>query len=350
MLAKLKSRRIQALAVSLLAAGLLAVFFRGADFGAIASSLAEAHLTLIVSAIAVVLTSYVLRAIRWKLLLTPVGRPRLSACFITTVIGFMVNFLAPTGRLGEVVRPYLLARREGFSASSAFATIFLERVIDLITVAFLVGGWLLLGSLPQGANSQTAVQGLKLGGVTASVGAGIGLALMFAFVRYREAALMRAQWVTGWFPSRLAESVMRFLKAFGEGLGVLVDGSNLLRTALLSILLWLNISAGVWLGLTAFDVVLPFGAALLVIGFLVVGVAVPTPGAVGGYHLMFALALTVLFGVDESLAKAAALVNHAIAFLPVTLLGLFFFFREGLSFREVQTLEGSGGVDEVSVL
>ena len=67
----------------------------------------------------------------------------------------------------------------------------------------------------------------------------------------------------------------------------------------------------------------------------------PTPGAVGGYHVMCSLALTLLFGVDESQAKAAALVNHAIAFLPVALLGLAFFIREGLSFRDVETLESS---------
>jgi uncharacterized membrane protein YbhN (UPF0104 family) len=120
-----------------------------------------------------------------------------------------------------------------------------------------------------------------------------------------------------------------------------MDRGNLVRAIVLSIVLWLNISFALWTGVCALGIHIPIGATFLIIGFLTVGVAVPTPGAVGGYHVMCSLALTLLFGVDESQAKAAALVNHAIAFLPVTLLGLAFFIREGLSFREVQTLKSS---------
>jgi uncharacterized protein (TIRG00374 family) len=253
----------------------------------------------------------------------------------------MVNFLAPTGRLGELARPYLLARREGFSASSAFATVFLERVLDLITVVLLVGIWLVFGAPPDGARSEAAVQGLKVGGLAVSVGAGLGLAAMFAFVRYRERALTWVQALARWLPNRLEELGMRFLRLFTEGLGVLSDGGNLARAGILSIVLWLNISFAIWAGVRAFGIHIPYGATFLVVGFLTVGVAVPTPGAVGGYHVMCSLALTLLFGVDESRARAAALVNHAIAFVPVTLVGLALFIREGLSFRDVGTLGSS---------
>ena len=68
------------------------------------------------------------------------------------------------------------------------------------------------------------------------------------------------------------------------------------------------------------------------------GVAVPTPGAVGGYHLMCALALTLMFGVDENTAKAIALASHAIAFIPVSVLGMVFFIREGMSLREIRSI------------
>jgi len=328
--------------MSVAAVLLLAFFFRGTDFSALLDAVASADPALIAVAGAVIMVSYLLRAIRWRFLLAPVGKPGLGACFVTTVIGFMVNFLAPTGRLGEVVRPYLLARREGFSASSAFATIFLERVLDLMTVVFLVGTWLLLGPPPEGAKSQAAVQALQLGGFTVFVGAAVGLAIMFAFVRDRERAVVKARALAAWLPDRLEEITFRFLKAFGEGLSVLADGGNLARAAVMSIFLWLNISLAFWIGASAFDIRFPFGATFLVIGFLTVGVAVPTPGAVGGYHVMCALALTLLFGVDEPRAKAAALVNHAIAFVPVAVLGIFFFIREGLSLKDVQTIGGSG--------
>ncbi len=329
--------------MGLVAVALLAFFFKGADLGAIRRSLVEADLGLIATAIVFVIVSYVLRALRWQVLLKPIGVAHLGACFLTTVIGFMFNFIAPTGRVGELVRPYLLARREGFSASAAFATIFLERVFDLVTVILFVGLWLFLGPPPEGAKSATAIHGLKVGGVTAFLGAAFGLAIMFGFVKYRERAMAIVGFFVQWLPSRLEAMAMRFLASFGEGLGVLADVGNLVRIGVLSVVLWLNISLVLWLGMSAFGIQLPFGATFLVLGFLVVGVAVPTPGAVGGYHVMFSLALTLLFGVDESRSQAAALVNHAIAFLPVTLLGLVLFIREGLSLKEVKTLESAGG-------
>jgi hypothetical protein len=338
----LKSRKFQSAALVLLAVALLALFFRGTDLRAIVENLAKADLRFIAAAVAVTMVTYLIRAIRWRVLLAPVGRPGLRACFITTTIGFMVNFLGPTGRLGEIARPYLLARREGFSASSTLATIFLERVLDLVTVVFLVGGWLWLGSAPGGAKSESAIQGLKVGGLVAFAAAGVGLVVMFAFARYRERAMALIQTLARWLPSRLEGVVLRFLEAFSEGFGVLMDGGNLARTGILSFALWLNIALGFWVGIRAFGIEIPYGGSFLVIGFLTVGVAVPTPGAVGGYHVMCSLALTLLFGVGESTAKAAALVSHAIAFVPVSVLGMVFFIREGLSFREVKTMESSG--------
>lgn len=338
----LRSPKLQTVILGSLALALLGVFFKGTDFRAIGESLVQAKPAFLGLAVALTMVTYLVRAVRWRYLLAPVGKPALGACFVTTVIGFTVNFLVPPGRLGEVARPYLLARREGFSASSTFATVFLERLLDLITVVLLVGGWLVLGSAPGGARSREAVYGLKVGGVAASLGAGLGLVLMFGFVLYRGRALGYLQVAARWLPRKLGRLAMRFLAAFGEGLGVLVDWSNLTRAGILSVILWLNISLAFWFGAQAFGIEISFGATFLVIGFLTVGVALPTPGAVGGYHVMCALALTLLFGVEENQAKAAALVNHAIAFLPVSLLGMVLFAREGLTFREVRSLGRSG--------
>ncbi len=336
------ARTLQTLVFGLLGISLLAFFFKDADFGAIASSLAGANPWLIVAAVGLIMVSYFLRAVRWRFLLAPVGQARLKYCFETTVIGFMVNFLVPPGRLGELARPYLLARRENLSASSAFATVFLERVLDLITVILLVGSRLVIGSAPSGARSEEAIYGLKVGGLVAFLAAGVGLMMMFVFVRHQEPALRWIETLIRKLPHRVKGPAFRFVKAFGEGLGVLVDPSNFGRAAVLSIVLWLNIALAFWTGALALGVVIPYGATFLVIGFLTVGVAVPTPGAVGGYHVMCALALTLLFGVGENKAKAVALASHAIAFIPVSLLGMVFFTREGLSLGEVREMKSSG--------
>ena len=113
----------------------LVLFFWGTDFRSIGASLAAARPGLIALAISTMLMTYAIRAVRWRVLLSPLGNASLWNCFVTTVVGFAVNFLVPSGRVGEIVRPYLLARKEGFQASSAFATIFIERILDLVAVA-----------------------------------------------------------------------------------------------------------------------------------------------------------------------------------------------------------------------
>ncbi len=72
----------------------------------------------------------------------PIGRARFGPAFRATVIGFTATFLLP-GRVGEVLRPYLLARKEGFSAAATFATIVVERVLDLVAVLMLFSFFLL---------------------------------------------------------------------------------------------------------------------------------------------------------------------------------------------------------------
>jgi uncharacterized protein (TIRG00374 family) len=320
----------RAVATVALAVVLLALFFRGSDWAEIQSALLSAQPSLLLWSLAAIMVTYLLRAVRWQILLSPLGRPGLWNCFSATVIGFMVNFLL-FGRLGEIARPYLLARREGFSASAAFATILLERVLDLVTVVLLVGFSLLLGSGHSGR--EEGIGALELGGLLGLAAAVLGLGSMFLFARYPERSLLFAKRLLSLGPQRLSDRALGFLDTFRSGLGVLVDGSGLLKTALMSIVLWLAICFSFWLAARALGVEFGFVDTFLVIGFLTVGVAVPTPGAIGGYHVMCALALTTLFGTDATLAKAVAIVAHAISFLPVTILGIFLSAKAGLSFR-----------------
>jgi glycosyltransferase 2 family protein len=77
---------------------------------------------------------------------------------------------------------------------------------------------------------------------------------------------------------------------------------------------------------------------------LVVGVAVPTPGAIGGFHLAYQFAVQTFFAVPDDRAKGAAIVLHAISFVPVTILGIYYMTREGLTLRSAQALANAPGV------
>jgi uncharacterized membrane protein YbhN (UPF0104 family) len=105
-----------------------------------------------------------------------------------------------------------------------------------------------------------------------------------------------------------------------------------------SFLVWLSIAGAIFLNNRAFGIDLPFPATFLIIAFLTVGVAIPTPGMVGGYHVAYFWAVAKVYGVDPDVARAAGLAGHALSTLPVLVLGLAFLGREGLSLGRVAAM------------
>ncbi len=73
-----------------------------------------------------------------------------------------------------------------------------------------------------------------------------------------------------------------------------------------------------------------FTDAWLMLPPMVVGVAVPTPGGVGGFHEAYRIGATAFFGADNDVAVGAAIVLHAISVGPVTIAGLLFMLQDGL--------------------
>ena len=136
-------QHLRTVIVLLVAGGLLALFLRNTDLRDVGAEMARARLDLVVAALVVTALTYVLRALRWQYLLVPIGRVRLSVALKTTIIGFAATALLPA-RAGELLRPYLLARKEGLSATATFATIIVERLLDTITVVLLFASYLLV--------------------------------------------------------------------------------------------------------------------------------------------------------------------------------------------------------------
>ena len=119
--------------IVVLSIGLLALFLRGAHLDVVWTEIKQADPWMIALSAAVTVMTMVLRALRWQYLLEPIGHARFAAAFRTTIIGFAASAVLPA-RAGEVIRPYLLARQEGLSATATFATIIVERLLDAVTV------------------------------------------------------------------------------------------------------------------------------------------------------------------------------------------------------------------------
>ena len=137
-------------------------------------------------------------------------------------------------------------------------------------------------------------------------------------------------------PRWLAEPLGRMLHAFSEGLAVLrAPIPHLAKIGLQSLAVWLLIALGFHFNHLAFRIDLPFHATFLLIAFLVVGVAIPTPGMVGGFHAFYLIALSEVYGIDRATAAAAGIAAHALTNLPILVFGLALLGREGLSLGRV---------------
>lgn len=323
----------QTLLVAALTLGLIWLFLRTIDPRETWAALRQARISLILLAVAVTIQTYLIRAWRWQVLLRPIGRARFRTAFRTTVIGFTASFLLPA-RVGEVLRPYLLARHDHLNAASAFATIVVERLLDMIVVLLLFG----LSILWLG----TAVgRDIRAAGLIAGAGSLVGAGVLMTLAGNPDRLARVLGGLVRWLPARISQLLTGLLKTFLEGLGILRTPGHLALAFLWSLPLWLSIALGAWLTTRAFDLTLPYVGALFVVGYLAVGVLAPTPGGAGGFHYMYKLAMTSTFGASESGAIVAAIVLHAVSFVPITALGLFFMWQDGLTLSGLKQLRST---------
>jgi uncharacterized protein (TIRG00374 family) len=329
---------------ALLAIGLLALFLRNTDLHQVWAEVQRARLDLVALAVGITGLTYLFRAIRWQYLLAPIGRVSLRNAFTTTVIGFAATALLPA-RAGEVLRPWLLARKEGLSATSAFATIILERVLDTVMVLLLFGLFLLLTDPEISRGDELAFARLKLGGAIAAAISVLVLVMMFVLAGHPATMATIERVLQRVLPERIAGVVTRLAHTFAEGLAIVRQPARHAMSMVLSIPLWLSIAAGIWTVSHAFHIELPFTGSFMIMALLVVGVAVPTPGAVGGFHYFYRLGVTAFYGAPNDRAVGAAIVLHAVSFLPVAIAGLILLAREGLSLSRVGALVRADGAE-----
>jgi uncharacterized protein (TIRG00374 family) len=297
----------------------------------------SARVDLLLVAVALTIVMVFIRAERWQYLLEPLGHTRFWVAFRTTVIGFAASFLLPA-RAGEVLRPYLLARRERLPATATFATVIVERLLDLIAVIILLAAFFLIFAGHEQVAAPRLYQAVRLGAITLAP-AGLGLLVaMFFMAGHPERLHALVMQVERFLPARLARMVASFARTFAEGLAVVRRPSRLVIAMAWSLVLWVCIAGQLWVLVRAFNIAFPFAGSFLVTAILVVGVAVPTPGGVGGTHEALRLGLTAFYGADNDAAVGAAIVQHAVNFVPYLGLGLWFVAEDGLNMSRLREM------------
>ncbi len=319
-----------------LAAFLLWLFFRNLDLGELTRTLSAAHPGWLALALAITVFNFPFRSWRWTRLLHHVQLVSQREAFSATCIGFAASVLLPA-RAGEIVRPAVLSRRTGLPFAPALASIAVERLIDLVAVVLLfvvyaVGGWAPadLSAEALGRLELLRRSAFLLGAATLVVFAGLGLLAARPHLADRVLGPLERR-----LPARIAARVVALLRSFLGGLASIRTGGDVAVMSSSTLVMWLLNVLQFYSVARAFEVVLPFPVFFFVLTWGVLGLAIPTPGGVGGYHTAVAYSLTGFYGVAAAPAAATALVTHAIAFVPVTLAGVAFLAASGLTLRRL---------------
>ena len=262
-----------------------------------------------------------IRSWRWYYLMEAVQPCRFSNLLSATCLGAMTDMLVPA-RTGDLVRVYVLSRREDVGKVTTLATVLVERVLDLLTVLVMSVPLLVVLDLP--ATSPTAASRLRLAVLVASsltLAAIVGLLVL----RARRRQVSRFLEYRG---GRLGDHVGSFL----AGLQTVREGRHVLAVVSTSFLLWSTFALSNALLMRAFSLSLPWWTGCVLLLFQALGVTLPSsPGFIGTYHAAVLAGLS-LFGVTGELALGVAVAMHAAFFFPFIALGLCFAWRENLSF------------------
>ncbi len=276
---------------------------------------------------ALTILGFVVRAIRWRSFISVPRRISTDSLFSTTMIGFMANMVLPL-RLGEFVRPWALARREGLSKTMLLATIVVERAVDMLTLLAVLGIALAVHPI----SVQSAAARLLQQGALLLVGLSVVLTTFIVLLeRSPKLAHGFIGLMTRPLPAGPRARVQHLLDQFIEGLGLFRDLPRLAWVFALSFVMFLIYAGAIWLSLWSLDILLGWDVALLMLVVTAIGIMVPSaPGYVGPLNAACVAGLA-LFKVSAEPAAAFSWFYLASQWLPITVVGLVYLNREGLS-------------------
>ncbi|HEU4748673.1 MAG TPA: lysylphosphatidylglycerol synthase transmembrane domain-containing protein [Gemmatimonadaceae bacterium] len=329
----MRSRWRAALGV-VLSAALIYLTLRGISATEVARRLSMADPLLFIASIFCATAIFGLRARRWQTILEPAAdRVPLGPLWRATAIGMMVNNLVPA-RAGEVARAYALTREASVAFPAALASLVIDRLFDAIVLLLLAAVALLDPALSTG---QTLAGRPVSSFALSAVGLVLALVVALYLLVFFPAALLRLfAVIAGRISPRMAERGERLLRTFITGLSVLRSPGRFTAVLGWTLAHWLLNALSFWLAFRAVGITAPFSAAFFLQAFIALGTAVPAlPGFFGVFEYMSVQGLGV-YGVEQQLAATWAIGFHILSFIPITLIGVYYFARLGMKMSELR--------------
>jgi hypothetical protein len=315
----------------LVSVALLWFAFHDIEWAQVVAEIRRANLWLLLLSAIAATGIFPLRARRWRTILDPVA-PRLpfGPLWRATAIGMMVSNIVPA-RAGELARAYALSRDvDQVPFSTAFASLAVDRVFDALIVLMLMFGAMLLPSFP--ASAARTAERYALGGVVFVVAV---VVVLYLIVFFPKQIISLFELFARRVAPRFEERGRAILVSFANGLSVLRSPTRFMAVFFWALLHWLLNAFAFWIGFEAVGLHAPFGMALFTQGIIAIGVALPSsPGFFGLFEEAGKLALG-MYGVSQTVAVTWAIGFHLLSFIPVTVIGAYYFARAGLTFAEL---------------
>jgi uncharacterized protein (TIRG00374 family) len=311
---------------------------RNQNFAEVWKALQGAQYIWLIPGIAVYFVGVWVRAWRWHYLLRPLKKISTNAMFPFVTIGYFGNNVYPA-RAGEVLRAVVLKRHEGVPVSASLATVIVERIFDgVVMLGFVFLNLPELARLTSDSGFVGNIQDLAVWGALAFVGALAVFLLAAMFPKVTENVVNFC--VDRFLPVKIREKVRSVALRFLTGLESLRSPKDALMVFVTSVIIWLLETAKYWFVMHAFPFQVSFFALMLMNGIVNLATTLPSaPGYVGTFDGP-GIALLKAYGVAAEVATGYTLVLHAALWLPITLLGAYYFTREGLKWgqKEVEQL------------
>jgi uncharacterized protein (TIRG00374 family) len=329
-------RILQLAVIAALTVFFLWLFLRNANLREVGQILARANFLWIALGFLVNAIALILRTVRWRTLLDPQDPPPFYATLFANTVGYMLSIVLPI-RAADVARPALLARRTSHRFSGALGTVLSERVLDLSSILILFVWFALLRWNEFSHDPQVAAWFyIVRAGAIASLIILAALAFLITGLVFFRPTIRRLHDRIGHIlPQRFRSSWMHFFDTFGETIDLARDKTVLAKVLLCTAGVWACLTAQFWFAAIALHRPLPYDSSFFVTGVTTVGLAIPTPGGIGGFHKACQLVLTRFYKFQVDISVAVAVLFHLIGTLPVLIAGIVLFAREGLRWKDV---------------
>ena len=349
------------------------LFARKIEWSQLSVALKDAKYIYTIPTLILIFVSHYLRAVRWSALIAPIKKVSVLNLFSATMIGFMANSVLPA-RIGEIIRPVMVAKKEKVKVTASFATVVMERIFDMLGI--IVFASLLFFFLPADtlqdksvsminhaeastevvraeyvnekpgvplsvvneeseAEASNTIKQLKKWSIVMAFFGILAITSLFLLSLYPKKAGAVFEKLLFLFPYHLKDKLVNLLHSFISGLQVFDHKTKLLWIGVLSLIIWFFNATPIYMLCYAFDIKLSFAGACFVMVCLCLAIALPqAPGFIGVFQIAVQKTL-IIFGVGLSSAQSFAIILWALSVIPVTIVGLLFLWREGVSFGEI---------------